>query len=241
MLWGAPAGPIGMGIGLAVGLVGGAIAGLVGGIFGRGAAKEKAAAVEQQYEFAANAVYDNFKAYKTDYSSALAAMQALIVQGQKDEAASVPGQWGQKGAANLTMVIGNEITALNSLQNQRLANGSSMAGMPVPEFAVGGMVPGMSSGGMLAIVHPGEFVMQRSAVDAVGSSFLAALNSAPRFAAGGLVGGSFADGGRTSRGGSVTVNFNVDAVDGRSVANWFSDNQGEIVRVIRRAVMDGQL
>jgi len=59
--------------------------------------------------------------------------------------------------------------------------------MTIPEFAVGGQVPGVGSG-VLAILHPGEFVMQRSAVDALGAHFLAALNRAPRFDSGGSVG-----------------------------------------------------
>jgi hypothetical protein len=91
-------------------------------------------------------------------------------------------------------------------------------------------------GGIPAILHPGEFVMRERAVDALGTSFLAALNRAPHFALGGSVGG--ATGSRT-----VIVNqtLNVSAVDGQSVATWFRKNRGHMASAIRHAVADGGL
>ena len=108
----------------------------------------------------------------------------------------------------------------------------------LPEFAVGGLVPNLK-GGMLAIVHPGEFVMRKSAVEALGSDFLGTLNRAPRFAAGGQV--SPMTGQRQASPRPVNVTFVTTALDGPSVDAWWKRNQGNIVRVIRRAVSDRTL
>ena len=86
--------------------------------------------------------------------------------------------------------------------------------MTIPEFAVGGTVPGLGTRGsglgvgILAILHPGEFVMRREAVDNLGANFLAALNRAPGFAAGGNVGTR--DSGFGTRGRGINIeNLNV--------------------------------
>ena len=48
---------------------------------------------------------------------------------------------------------------------------------PVPEFQEGGFVlPQRTQRGILAMVHPGEFVMNRQAVDRLGVSLLDGLN-----------------------------------------------------------------
>ena len=46
--------------------------------------------------------------------------------------------------------------------------------LPVPQFANGGLVGG--AGGMLALVHPGEYVMSKRAVDSVGVEALNRVN-----------------------------------------------------------------
>jgi hypothetical protein len=50
--------------------------------------------------------------------------------------------------------------------------------MAVPEFAGGGLVGGSSSGGIAAVVHPGEFVMTQAAVQRIGASVLQGMNTA---------------------------------------------------------------
>jgi hypothetical protein len=171
-----------------------ALAGLLAAIFGRGAAKQKAASTEQTYEFAADDIFTQFKNFQIDYSSALSGMQALIQQGVAAEAASGTGSAGTRGASNLTMVIDNEIKALNDLQSQRQLNATAMGAMTVPEYAVGGQIGGLpagfGSGARLIIAHDGEYVLRKDAVQAVGTEFLSALNQMPRFAGGGIIGGS---------------------------------------------------
>ncbi len=97
---------------------------------------------------------------------------------------------GRRGAENLANVIAANIAAVRDLQRQREARAAVLGGFTVPEFQVGGMVrPGLG-GGMLAILHPGGFVMRREAVQSLGADFMASLNRAPRFDSGGLVGAS---------------------------------------------------
>jgi len=215
-----------------------AIGALVGGLIGmfrRGRQKRKAAGLEQGFEFAANDLFEQFKQFKIDYESALSGMQALISQGQESLTSAGLGRWGRQGAENLTRVIQEEIRALEALQKQREARATLMAGMTIPEFAIGGAVPGLG-GGILAILHPGEFVMRQQAVDALGTNFLAALNRAPGFAAGGNVGTR--DSGFGTRGRGINIeNLNVYPERG------MTDREAAqmVVRGLRRAQRDGAL
>jgi hypothetical protein len=221
-----------------------AIGALVGGLIGmfrRGRQKRKAAGLEQGFEFAANDLFEQFKQFKIDYESALSGMQALISQGQESLTSAGLGRWGRQGAENLTRVIQDEIRALEALQKQREARATFMAGMTIPEFAVGGQVPGLGTrgsglgGGILAILHPGEFVMRQQAVDALGTNFLAALNRAPRFDSGGMVPSTQHPAPSTR--GIVIENLNVYPERG------MSDREAAqmVVRGLRRAERDGAL
>jgi hypothetical protein len=220
-------------VGIAIAAIGAGIGALIGA-WGRGKAKEKAAGIEQPYELSAIDLLKQFKNFETDYNSALAGMQALEQQGQQAELASGTGKWGKKGAENLTMVINEQIRQLQDLQHQREAAATTIAGQTIPEFAVGGPVGfRMPGGGILAIVHPGEFVMQKSAVDILGSNFLAALNRAPQLQSGGAVGP-----GPVSRSVHVgTVNFIIQPQKGMTDR----EAMGIVVRGWRQAVRGGAL
>jgi hypothetical protein len=173
--------------GLVLAGIGAAIGGLVG-LFRRGGQKKKASGLQQGFEFAANDLFDQFEQFKIDYDSALAGMQELITQGQQTLTSAALGRWGRQGAEGLTHTIQDEIRALQALEKQREARATLMAGMTIPEFAIGGAVGyRLPTGGIPAIVHPGEFVIRREAVDALGANFLAGLNRVPRFASGGPV------------------------------------------------------
>lgn len=215
-----------------------AVGALIGWI-GKGRAKRKAAEAEEQYEFAANDLYDQYKKWKIDYDTALTGMQQLIASGREDLLHRGLGGAGQAGANNLTMVIQNEIKALDELKKKREASAQFMAGMTLPEFALGGQVPGIGfqvpGAGVLAIVHPGEFVMRREAVDALGTSFLGALNRAPRFDMGGMAGmpGSLPVGGRSV----YNQTFHFHQLPGESMRAFAN----KVIVAIRNAEMDGAL
>jgi hypothetical protein len=131
------------------------------------------------------------------------------------------------------MVIQAEIKTLDDLKRQREQSAAAMAGMVLPGFAIGGPVPG---GGILALVHPGEFVMQKSAVDALGGNFLASLNRAPRFAEGGMV-----DSRRGSPAASHTTNFcgHMYVYFEKGMSRLAAKNM--VIQAVRDAAMDGAL
>jgi hypothetical protein len=232
-LLGGPWGLVAAGIGAAIGA-------LVG-LFRRGGQKKKATGLEQGFEFAANDLFEQFKQFKIDYDSALAGMQELIGQGQQTLTSAGLGRWGRQGAENLTRVIQDEIRALEALEKQREARTTLMAGMTIPEFAIGGSVSGFGTrgsglgNGILAILHPGEFVMRQQAVDALGTNFLAALNRAPRFDSGGMVPSTQHPAPSTRS--IVIENLNVYPERG------MTDREAAqmVVRGLRRAERDGAL
>ena len=204
------------------------------GSFGRGRLKNRAAGLEQGFETAANDLYDQFKKFKVDYESALSGLQALIAQGQQTLTSSGLGKWGRLGAENLARSIQQEIDAVKILQKHREANAAVMAGMTVPEFQLGGLVSS-GNGGILALLHPGEFVMRQAAVDALGTSFLAGLNRAPRFDTGGAVGRGVSPAG----GGQRTYNqtFQIYGSAGESPRTFAM----RVAAAVRRATADGAL
>ena len=171
-------GPVGATIGAAVAIV--------AGLFGRGRAKRRATAIEQPLEAAAVDLVEQYRRHQVDYENALATLDQITAQGQQSLLGSGLGSAGTRGFATLMHAITVLQRQIEDIQNIREANALRVGSMSIPEFAVGGLVP--SSGGILALLHPGEFVMRRSAVDALGSDFLATLNRATRFDSGGPVG-----------------------------------------------------
>jgi hypothetical protein len=220
------AGPLGAAVGL-----------WIGGILGwirRGQAKEQATAIEQQFEFASQDLLKQFKQYQVDYESALAGMQALILQGQQSELTAGLGKWGKKGAQNLAYSIGEDIRNLQELQRQRQMAAQVLQGMSIPEFQAGGLVGfRMADNQVLAILHRGEYVMRREAVDVLGTSFLGALNRAPRFDAGGSVGTHLNQAIRPIHIGSIIVQPQRGMTDLEAARM--------VVRGVRRAARDGAL
>jgi hypothetical protein len=90
----------------------------------------------------------------------------------------------------------NQIKAAYNSVSGLFKSGSPATGaaIPVPVYAAGGMISGRGSGtsdSILARLSNGEFVMRAAAVKYWGPQLLAAMNSGlPRFAEGGMVGGS---------------------------------------------------
>ena len=168
--------------------VGGALGGLLGWI-GRGKAKKKAANLEQGFEFAADDLYDQFYHHQIDYESALAGMQALIDQGRQSLLGAGLGRWGEQGASNLTSVIKDEIKALDELEKKREQTTAAIGGLTLPEFALGGPVLSngfqLPGGGIPAVLHPNEWVLNAHQVEVLGQGFLSGL---PKFEYGGPVG-----------------------------------------------------
>ena len=82
------------------------------------------------------------------------------------------------------------------------------------------------------MLHPGEFVLRKETVQAVGQRMLDQVNRRPQSVGGAGVGTSARP---------VTVNFNIRAFDGPSTARWWRANQGRIVQAVRKAIGDRAL
>jgi hypothetical protein len=88
---------------------------------------------------------------------------------------SGPSQWPYFSAI---------LRSIEQTEDERNRRRQRAALGPVPEFAEGGFVgirdSGLGTRGMLARVHPGEFVMNRQAVDRLGVGLLEGFNSGSR-------------------------------------------------------------
>ncbi|MBZ5545576.1 MAG: hypothetical protein LAO07_18180, partial [Acidobacteriia bacterium] len=227
---------------LASGGILGAVVGAILGMFGRGRAKEKAAGLEQGFEFAADDLYKQFYQHQVDYDSALQGMQTLIDQGRQKLLGAGLGRWGEQGAQNLTRVIQDEVRALEELEKQREATTANIAGLTLPEFLSGGPVLSngfqLPGGGIPAILHPDEWVLNSRQVEILGRGFLSNL---PRFAAGGPVGafaGMAPQGENRASGRSITVNVGPIYQQPGENGEVFASR---VVRAFKRAVLDGAL
>jgi len=209
----------------------GGLVGLLLGIFGRGKAKGKAAGIQEDFHAAADKVVEEYKRFQADYEAALSTLGSLA--GQFEQAEQPYGKYGRAGAGQIEEMYRERVATIKDLERQREANAATLAGMTIPEFGIGGPVGWrMPGGGILAIVHPGEFVMRQQAVDALGTNFLAALNRVPQFTEGGPV---------TPMSRSLvrplTVNLNVYQLPGESQQRFVN----KVVRAIRQAASDGAI
>jgi hypothetical protein len=163
-----------------------------------------------------------------DYAKGLRGVQLAGDEISKTNAADqIMTDWSQlpQFFDSLTQQISNSFAALwSTIQAgaQSVANTLSNAtpGLipPImgPQFAAGGIVNGPGTGtsdSIMARLSDGEFVMRAAAVRTWGPDFMAALNAMRNpfagFAAGGLVGHGFADGGLVAGPGGVPVHLHL--------------------------------
>jgi hypothetical protein len=221
-------------VGALVGAVWGAEIGALIGWIGRGRAKRKAAALEDQFHMQADEVLDQFKKFKMDYEAALQSVQALAAQFQ--EAEKQYGGAGRRGAASIGSMAEERLREIRSIQKQREGNLAVMQGMTIPEFQLGGLVSNRN-GGILALLHPGEFVMRKEAVDFLGANSLAQVNRAPSFAEGGVIG--MRTPALSSGRGIVIHNFAMNIYPAKGMTE--REAAQLVARGFRRAVRDGAL
>jgi hypothetical protein len=161
-------GPIGAALG---GLIGG-IAGLFSG--GSGKAKQHDAAIANQGFAQLAHILDDYNHFRRDYASAIDAANRIWSQMQS--------QWTRpQSAPSQRPYFDAILRSLGSTEDERNRRRQLLSTFPVPEFQGGGFVGNRGSGlgtrGMLAVVHPGEFVMNRQAVDRLGVSLLEGWNA----------------------------------------------------------------
>lgn len=162
------AGPIGAAVG---GLIGG-LAGLFTG--GGGKAKERDAAIANQGFAQLAQIVDDYSHFRRSFASAVEAASRIWSQMQS--------QWARpQSAASQRPYFDSILRSLQATEDERNRRRQLMGALAVPEFAEGGLVTRHSSlvtsGGMLAVVHPGEFVMNQQAVERVGVNLLERVNA----------------------------------------------------------------
>ncbi len=233
----ALAGPVGAAIGLGVGLF--------LGLRGRGKAKRRATAIEEDFMRRAQQVVKEYKSFQVAFEPAISQIEALKLRGMQTLTQAGLGRAGRRGAGNLSFHIDRLAREVRNLQRQRDMTFGQLQEFVLPEFQLGGPVSAFlrgrrlrsARGGMLALLHAGEFVLRREAVQSLGESLLSRLNAAPQVPSGGPPVGA----GPAGSGGDVHVHFNVNAVDGASVDRFWRSNEGRIIRTVRRAIQDRAL
>ena len=161
-------GPVGAGVGA---LIGGLV-GLFSG--GGGKQKERDTAVANQGFARLREILDDFERFRIDFATALDAAHLVWNQMQSQFVRS-------ESIRTQRPFFDQIIRSLRATEDERNRRRQLLSLAPIPEFQSGGLValaggsrpPG---GGVLAMLHPGEFVMNRQAVERIGSSVLEGLN-----------------------------------------------------------------
>ena len=154
-------------------VVGGIVGGLVGLFRGGGGQEKRHDAEIANRGFAQLAqILEDYHHFRRDFVSAVNDSQRVWSQMQSQwvRPQSAPSQWPYFSAI---------LRSIEQTEDERNRRRSRLAGAlgPIPEFAEGGFVlPQRTQRGILAMVHPGEFVMNRQAVDRLGVGLLAGLN-----------------------------------------------------------------
>ena len=156
-------GPLGAVLG---GLIGG-VTGLFGG--GSGKAKKHDAAIANRGFEQLKQVLNDYNYFRRDFASSVDAANRIWTQMQS--------QWTRTQSATSQRPYFDAILrSMQSIEDERNRRRQMQAILPVPQFANGGLVVGSGSSGTLAVVHPGEFVMNKRAVDEVGVGTLSSMN-----------------------------------------------------------------
>ena len=161
-------GPVGVGVGA---LIGGLV-GLFSG--GGGKQKERDTAVANQGFARLREILDDFERFRIDFATALDAAHLVWNQMQSQFVRS-------ESIRTQRPFFDQIIRSLRATEDERNRRRQLLSLAPIPEFQSGGLValgggsrpPG---GGVLAMLHPGEFVMNQQAVERIGSSVLESLN-----------------------------------------------------------------
>jgi outer membrane lipoprotein SlyB len=154
------------GIGTAIGAAIGGIVGLFTG--GGGKNKTHDADIANQGFAELHQILDDYYNFRRNYASAVDDANKVWQQMVK--------QWVRRESApSQRPYFDQVITAMQQTEDERNRRRQLQSLLPVPEFAQGGSVGG-SGGGVLAMLHSGEFVMTRQAVERIGSSVLQGMN-----------------------------------------------------------------
>ena len=158
-------GPIGAVIGAAVG----GIAGLLTG--GGGKEKERDAAIANAGFTQLRELLEDYYRFRRDFDSTFGGMQTVWQQ--------MTQQFVRPQSASSQRPYFDQIVdAMRRVEDERNRRRQLLAMMVPPEFEHGGFVsPQGTQRGIMATLHPGEYVMQQSAVERLGVNLLESLNA----------------------------------------------------------------
>ena len=158
-------------------VVGGIVGGLVGLFRGGGGQEKRHDAEIANRGFAQLAqILEDYHHFRRDFASTVNDSQRVWSQMQSQwvRPQSAPSQWPYFAAI---------LRSIEQTEDERNRRRQMVALGPLPEFAEGGFVApasGRLDSGTLALLHSGEFVMNRQAVDRLGVSLLEGFNSGSR-------------------------------------------------------------
>lgn len=197
-------GAAGFALGGPIGAVIGAAVGFFAGLFGRGQQKHRATAIQVDAERALMEVYRQYERFGLDAESAISQIQSILAQA--GQALGPLGKAGRGAMGILNQLAANHTSNIQQIERLRQQRREVIAGLPVPEFAAGGLVNLRAAihspaGKVLAFLHGGEAVLNRGAVALLGAQRIQAINQAgggsgvaarapsapPSFQGGGLV------------------------------------------------------
>ena len=190
-------------------------AGILFAIFRRGKLKRRAAASEEAFSAQLIEVVQEFKAFQIDFQNSLDSVDQLFAEFSV-VAPQQFGKFGRRAVKNITPFVGAVKNRIREIQAARQARAQIIAGLPIPEFFHGGLVP--------SLLHPGEFVIKREAVQQVGVQNLERINrgDAP------LQGPQ-----------QLTVQMIFPGVtDPRGFEEALRRNRGTVIRIVRQAASD---
>lgn len=193
---------------LTLGGVIGSVVGAVAGLFGGGSSRPQGPNAADILLDAQRTMLEVFNAYRNHRLTAPAAVAQINSLLQQAAQALAPlGSRGRGALDVLTQMAAAHTGNIRRIERRRRRRAAIITSLPIPEFQFGGLVSrsfgtlNAVDGRVLAFLHPGEAVLNRRAVRALGAHRIQAINQAaggagvparhrgaPSFQGGGLVG-----------------------------------------------------
>ncbi len=161
-------------IGLAI-LGGIGAASFLTGVLARGKKKRQATDVANRGFDEIGQVAKAFELRQLDFLRANDQMQQVWDQ-MVEAWQRIGGKVGRRSITTQRPFFDQALARIEEIQRERNRRGDLIAGLPIPEFHSGGLVPGTGQRPILAAVHPGEFVLNRDAVSRIGTPRLDSAN-----------------------------------------------------------------
>lgn len=215
----------GFAVGGPIGAIIGGIAGLFSGLFGgTGKKKELATEIANRGFERIHELFFSYQQFRLGYADALAQMNQVWAE-MEAQWRRIGGSVGQRSISSQRVYFDQILRAMAEIQAERQRRAGVLEGFPLPEFQAGGFVRGArptGGGGILALLHPGEFVMSRAAVELLGRPKLEQMNRS----------------GQGAGQGGDNFQITILANDARGFEEMLARNEQSLVRVIRRAARD---